>query len=381
MKKKMSLQLKIIRAGNGDALLVNFEGTDNRYYNILIDGGNAKSYPSNLKKVVKEIIGNKYQEQLIDLVVITHIDIDHIKGIIKLVSDIKNKKIGNDKKSIVREFWFNSNALIKREEYWLDSLKTKIGVRDGVTLECYLQEQDGWDKQQLIVRPDKYQGNRDTKCIGGAMLTLLSPDRESLKSFHEEVEAQWNTAAPFRISARKKYKDYDLSIDKLVDIELEKSAKKQEDKDSDKVNGSSIAFLFEFKDKKILFSGDAHHTQIVDSLGDLGYSRDNKLVVDYVKLSHHGSRTGTSFDLLEMIECRNFIISTDGSNHNLPHKAVFAKILGYPGGDRTKKINFIFNYPKSNYTSKGLSFGSQEQKKYNFSCQFGSVDGYEIKLI
>ncbi len=381
MTKRMHLQLKIICAGNGDALLVHFKGTDNKYHNILIDGGNAKAYPSNLKNAVKEIIDNKHHEQRIDLVVVTHIDIDHIKGIIRLVSDIKNREIGKDKKNIIKKFWFNCNALIKREEYRLDTLQTCTGVRDGVTLERYLQEQEVWEKQQSIVRPDKYQGNKGTQCIGGAMLTILSPSREFLKSFHDEAESKWDTAAPFLISARERYQDYDVPIDKLIKMELEKSKNNLENKDTDKVNGSSIAFLFEYLKKKILFLGDAHHSQIVDSLSDMGYFRGNRLAVDYVKLSHHGSRTGTSFDLLEMVECRNFIISTDGCNHNLPHKAVLAKILGHPGRDGSKKINFIFNYPKSNYTGNGLYFNSQERKKYNFSCLFGSEYGYDINLI
>ena len=46
-------------------------------------------------------------------------------------------------------------------------------------------------------------------------------------------------------------------------------------------NKSSIAFLFEFENSKILFLGDSDADDIVGTLTELGYSKNNKLKVDF----------------------------------------------------------------------------------------------------
>lgn len=106
-------------------------------------------------------------------------------------------------------------------------------------------------------------------------------------------------------------------------------------------NGSSIAFILEIEDKKMMFLGDAHPSVIVDSLKQLRYSKDRKLKIDLMKVSHHGSKANTSDELLDMIECDKFIISTDGSKHGLPNKETIARIV-----NKHEKCKIYFNYPK-----------------------------------
>ena len=59
----------------------------------------------------------------------------------------------------------------------------------------------------------------------------------------------------------------------------------------------------------------------------MGYSKQNKLKVDIVKVSHHGSKDNTSNELLELIECNKFLISTDGKQHGHPDKEALARII------------------------------------------------------
>ena len=58
---------------------------------------------------------------------------------------------------------------------------------------------------------------------------------------------------------------------------------------------------------KILLLADSHPSVIVASLRALYYSETQKLTVDYMKVSHHGSRYNTSPELLSLINCRQFI--------------------------------------------------------------------------
>ena len=120
----------------------------------------------------------------------------------------------------------------------------------------------------------------------------------------------------------------DWNVD-IIDFDLNKY-----EKDSDEDNKSSIAFIVHISDKdnkngkSILFLGDAFPDHIAQNLSDMGYSKENRLNLDYVKISHHASKGNTSDNLLDIIDCSKFIISTNGTNRDkFPHKEAFARIL------------------------------------------------------
>jgi hypothetical protein len=89
-----------------------------------------------------------------------------------------------------------------------------------------------------------------------------------------------------------------------------------------------------------LLLGDAHPSTVVESLEALGYTAQNPLQIDYVKVSHHGSKANTNDDLLTLIDCNNFIISANGNHHGLPNKKTLARIIKY-----FPNANLMFNYP------------------------------------
>jgi len=86
-----------------------------------------------------------------------------------------------------------------------------------------------------------------------------------------------------------------------------------------------------------------------------------------MKLSHHGSKFHTNNKFLSLIECSNFIISTNGSgNSRHPNIEAIARILCHPNRDIDKKIYFYFNYPKDEYFNNSIRLLTvDEEKKYN----------------
>ncbi len=94
------------------------------------------------------------------------------------------------------------------------------------------------------------------------------------------------------------------------------------------------------------------------SLKKLGYSEDNKLKVEFIKLSHHGSLENINEEFLKIINTNKFIILTDGKNKRNAHpsKEIFPLILEYQGKD--KEIEFIFNY-------EGIKNRKREEAKAN----------------
>jgi len=73
------------------------------------------------------------------------------------------------------------------------------------------------------------------------------------------------------------------------------------------------------------------------------YSNDEfPIEFDIIKVSHHGSITNTSKELLEIIDSRNYIISSDGSKFDHPDIETIAKIINRKSAFTR---NLHFNYP------------------------------------
>ena len=93
--------------------------------------------------------------------------------------------------------------------------------------------------------------------------------------------------------------------------------------------------------------------------------------VNHVKVAHHGSRNNISNELLDIIDCDNFIFSTNGgiANANHPDREAIANILCHPQRNRNKKIHLYFNYLLNDIIESGAQFLNTEtdnQEKYNF---------------
>ena len=80
--------LNIFQAFTGDSILINYIGIDSKQYNILIDGGMPNTFKQSIKKVVQDI-------DYLDYIFLTHIDRDHIGGVLKLIESSYQNKIKN----------------------------------------------------------------------------------------------------------------------------------------------------------------------------------------------------------------------------------------------------------------------------------------------
>lgn len=321
----MDLQLKILQADHGDSIVISGM-LDGKHRNILIDGGPAQTFevqniPRSLQLYLNEV---KVQSQSIDLLVLTHVDDDHIGGLLAGFN-----KYGY-LTEMTKEVWFNSGKLIfkhfdmKMDESNLVSLKNSSGnntsTGQGVKLEDQLVDKAIWS-HPLIKAGDEI--NRF-----GCQFKILSPSLPQLK----KLLTKWEKENPSSNTAAQK-NDYQQSFKQLL-----KADKFKEDKSIH--NGSSLAFIFEAQGKSLLLLGDAYPSVIITSLKSLGYSEDNPLQIDYVKVSHHGSKANTNNELLKLIKCNKFIISTNGNHHALPNKQTLARIIKH-----FPTANLMFNYP------------------------------------
>jgi hypothetical protein len=168
-----------------------------------------------------------------------------------------------------------------------------------------------------------------TKEFDSCKITVLSPDDHRLKRLHDK----WEREQPQSLDTSSGKTDYHLSIKDLL---------KSEDvfeEDKSIPNGSSIAFLMEIDDKKLLFLGDSYPSLIVKKLKKLGYSKNKRLELDLIKLSHHASKGNTNKELLELIDCDTYVTLTNSLKHGLPDKITFARII-----KNSSNPTLLFNY-------------------------------------
>jgi hypothetical protein len=106
-------------------------------------------------------------------------------------------------------------------------------------------------------------------------------------------------------------------------------------------NGSSIALLAEFGGASVLLAADAHAPVLAASIRTLlERRRIPRLKLDLFKVSHHGSQNNLSKELLNLIDCSRYLISTNGDHFYHPDRQAIARILKY-GGDR-KELHFNY---------------------------------------
>lgn len=351
-------KIEMLKAAWGDCLWIEY-GDRTKPFRILIDGGITATY----KSIEKRVLALPEDKRYIDLFVITHIDEDHIAGSVKLLGRLN--KLG----LTFGDIWFNGYEHLEtmQKEAQDDDL---LGGLHGEFLSALIKKRNlNWNNafngDPIVVR------DREELPIvnlpGKMKLTILSPTRQNLI----DLIPEWNKnlkdtaieddksldtvlAVLDKRAALRPEDDLDDLLGKRVEIEINNDSdiKKADqlpfDEDKAKPNGSSIAFLMEFKDpeddreKKCLMTGDAFPFVIKNSLERLPSYDGSKIKIDLLKLSHHGSRNNTSVDLLKLLNCTHYFFSSSGQKFFHPDKETVARVLIH--GRSQRKPQLYFNY-------------------------------------
>src|SRR5262249_29724412 len=96
--------LEAVKAKHGDCLLLHW-GKENDPKIALIDGGPDTIYAKYLKRRLESLAKERKKNKInLDLTMVSHIDDDHINGILALADDIENGNAAAD----INVLWFNS---------------------------------------------------------------------------------------------------------------------------------------------------------------------------------------------------------------------------------------------------------------------------------
>ena len=329
------LKIRMQKADNGDCISIE---TQSEF--VLIDGGTAQSF-SNWKA---SVIG----KDKIDSLIVTHIDNDHVNGIIKLLlhDDCPN----------IEQFYFNGAEQLfgqlgntdkgdRRSEAKLQALsvesstvgnKEEIGCSEGSSL-SYLLAKKNLNCNAIVHGKALYREICKSFYVGTIKFSVIGPAQAALQDLKSEWEDKLNERRikPKIISksyyeAFEKYtKNLQGTVKNIVPITsseeacIESLSNVNFEDDNSLPNKSSLTFLIESNGKRLLYLSDCDTKMVTSWLDHLSLQT---IKVDAVKISHHGSKNNTSLELLKRIDCNKYLISTNGKSHGHPDLEALARI-------------------------------------------------------
>lgn len=345
-------EFNILPAYNGDSILIKTYDEKSNEFIILIDGGTPSTFEYSLKKKLKTLTR-------INLLVLTHIDSDHIGG---LINFFKNNIIENIE---ICEIWYNQPDLVL---YNQKSDKALISVPQAEDWKTLIKQK----KSDVLIKEITTENGIIN--INGLEFTILSPTKAIKNKLYEVWLKEKNK--PKKVALKSlisiSTSDYSKSFDELnkIDFKPEKSI------NNDIYNASSISFKLKCPDISFLLLADSRPEVVSNSLRDLGYSVMMPLEVNFVKISHHGSLNNTSQELLSLIKSNNYLISTNGgtSNHKHPSRETIARIVYKSNRLEDTVLNIYTNYDVDKLKEKIGEFITQRDlEKGNWKIEHKNI--------
>ena len=392
-----AIAVRCFPALNGDCLLIDFGHSGEKH--LLIDFGYVETYASYLRGVLQEI-GDR--GEFLEKVIITHIDADHILGAKPFLEDQVLSK------AITREVWHNTlrhlgpkanpdaqadgeepDAIrrIRQRGYKGDpqsGVPRAVSAKQGTTIGalllkgCYPWNTAFGGKAVCIEHERTIAIDENTSVF------VLSPSQDKLDALRnlwiKELKKFGQKMAPYALGYDDAFEMWlswqnsdavtgPRKVSAAADVES--LAALPLPVDNAPANGSSIAFVLTIGEMKLLMLADAHMDLICASLDE--YS-SGKIFFDLIKVAHHGSAGNISEALLEKIDGKRYLFSTNGDRHNHPDRETIARIIIRPA---THTRELIFNYR----TANAAFFDREDWKiKYNYNITYLGDEPHKITL-
>ncbi|MGH7554770.1 MAG: MBL fold metallo-hydrolase [Longimicrobiales bacterium] len=323
----MIFTLEALQAEHGDSLLLHYgKASDPRL--ILIDGGPPIVWQQTLQPrldALRSALSDDETPLTIDLVMISHIDDDHIGGVLGMTRTLrKARDNGEEVPYDVLGLWHNAfedlvdddaapaamaaalpsaasasstaiaAALPMKEE---DAVAVVASVDQGRRL----RDDAGvlnWDSNPGFKGLVRKTSKKPKAIKQGAGLTLevIGPSQARLDALREEwlrIVEQKNKAKPA---------DFNAIVADFVDKSV--------------FNLSSIVAVARAAKRNILLTGDARGDDLLDALRTSGMLENGKVHFDVFKVPHHGSERNVAPELFEAVTADHYVISANGKHGN-----------------------------------------------------------------
>jgi glyoxylase-like metal-dependent hydrolase (beta-lactamase superfamily II) len=312
--------LEALQAFHGDCLLLH-GGTADAPVLVLVDGGPSRTWETSLRPRLEQLRRERAGDGplTIDLAMVSHIDDDHVNGMVDFAGELVTQKLDSRPLSYeVRTLWHNSfddvlgNDADDLRTAAVEVLSQPVGDRRADEIRAAglaicasvgqgrdLRDQArqlGWGVNEPFDGPVALpkEGVR-TITLGDVALTVVGPHAEQLERLHDAWD-EWLKEHPKAVAGD--------------------GAATAAYADNSPYNLSSIVVLAECSGKRMLLTGDARGDHILANLEAAGLAEGGTTAVDILKLPHHGSIRNLEPEFFERVTARHYVISADGRHGN-----------------------------------------------------------------
>ena len=305
------IEIDFLPAGNGsrsaDAIAIrygNLSSNDRSQHKIIIiDGG----YKENGRALV-EHVKTYYKTDIVDIVIMTHPDLDHCSGLTEVLNNITVRELwmhqpwnhSDEILNLFKDGRLTTNSLEKKLQVALDSAFAVEEVAEGKT---------------KIIEPFA-----DHKSADG-VITVLGPTRE----YYQELIPQFRKTPESKteeILTEAKGKVFSVInwIKETLHISTETLG--NEGKTSCE-NNSSVILLFQIGEEKFLFTGDAGIPALESATQYAASKGISLLGLRWMQVPHHGSKRNIGSNLLDKLKPQTAFVSVSKNDgHKHPSKKV-----------------------------------------------------------
>ena len=303
--------LHAIQAEFGDSLLLEF-GTAAEPKFILVDGGPPTTFERHLRAVLQQRVCAATGR--LEQVILSHIDADHIVGLIDLLADLRAQRANGEPELVrIAGLWHNSfgrtidpnNRVVPR----LRSLLSTAGaqsVMSGTAIAVNgISEGHGLRiaAQDLGIPINTGFGDvitldtaRAPVQFGNLRLTVVGPTRANLAALQREWE-EW----------LDKHEDEIATGDPLLMANSDRSVP----------NLSSISLLAEADGRRLLLTGDARSDHLLEGLEAANLlDNEGNIQLDVLKIPHHGSNRNITKAFFRKVRADRYVICANGKYGN-----------------------------------------------------------------
>jgi hypothetical protein len=316
--------LEAVPARYGDCLLLHY-GTPAAPGLMLIDGGPSRVWPKFLEPRLKALKAARGAGFRIELMMVSHIDDDHVLGLVDLTGAWKEEKnAGRPWPYPVKDAWFNSFERISNAKD-INAVTASVTASAGAS---------SWD-QIDVDRPEITNDNKDEAQAALKVLASVGNGKE-LRDDLEALEVPTNRGfagrlvrpgegpeVPFKLGPELTLHVVAPlaapleALQKMFAKDLKAEAALAAYTDGSVPNLSSIGAVARFKGKTILLTGDARGDYLIEGLKAEGLlDAGGTLHLDILKMPHHGSDRNVDPSFFSTITADHYVASADGTFGN-----------------------------------------------------------------
>lgn len=349
-------ELEALQARHGDSLLLHY-GTKTKPRLIVIDGGPSSVYAKSLRPALAALKTERGGALDIRLLMVSHLDDDHIGGLIRLVRElVQQREELREESWNIETIWNNAfDDLVQNQP----ALGGATAAAAAASIASSLPQGLEWS-EAVFASVGQGRTFRDT---ANGLAKVNSPFKDLVKSRKKAISMggglSFIVVAPSEERLAELQDAWNKEIEKLrkkgkLDAEsaayLDKSA----------YNLSSIVVLAKSKGKTMLLTGDARGDYILESLEDVGLLKKKKsMKVDVLKMPHHGSHHNVDKDFFERIIADHYVFSGDG-NHDNPEPDCVEMLINARGDD---EYTMHFTYAVDDFVAKYPQAKARKLKK------------------